>query len=64
MKNKTMNEYIIYESELPWWFFLIRPFDTDGMIMANYGMLYYATPPKQYIKYIKNRYPELVNKKI
>lgn len=58
-----MKEYIIYESELPWWFFLIRPFDMDGMTMAHYGMLCYATPPKQYIKYIKNRYPELSKSK-
>jgi len=57
-----MKEYIIYESELPWWIFWIKP--TDAFTMSHYGYVCYGCkPPKIYWKYIAhNRYPELVNK--
>ena len=56
-----MKEYIVYESELPWWIFFIK--FTDSLVMQHYGCLCFAgLPPKIYWKYIAHRYPELANK--
>jgi len=53
------NEYIIWESELPWWFFWIHPL--DNCAFEHYGYVCYGRiPPKRYWKYIRSRYPELI----
>lgn len=46
-------EYIIHESDLPWWFYLVHPFE-DWMAMSHYGYLcYYGAIPEVYKKYMK-----------
>lgn len=56
-----MKEYIIYESELPWWIFWLRPL--DAMAFSHYGEVHYGgKPPKIYWRFISHRYPELTNK--
>jgi hypothetical protein len=52
-------EYIIWESELPWWFFWIHP--SDNCVFEHYGYVCYGgIPPKRYWKYIRSRYSELI----
>ena len=52
-------EYIIYESELPWWFFWIHL--SDNFVFQHWGYVcYLGKPPKRYWKYIRNRYKELI----
>lgn len=53
-----MKEYVIYEQELPWWIYFLRPLDM--MIISHYGVLCYGDkPPKIYWRFISHRYPEL-----
>lgn len=55
-----MKEYVIYEQELPWWVYFLRPL--DAMTISHYGKLYYGNkPPKIYWRFISHRYSELFN---
>ena len=49
-----VKEYIIHESDLPWWFYLIHPFE-DWMTMSHYGYLCYEIVPKVYRNYAKEK---------
>lgn len=54
--KKQMHEWVIYEEDLPWWFFWIHP--SDNLTFQHYGSVCYGgykyeDIPKRYRKYAR-----------